>query len=507
MRILFIDNFPINFGCSYVATVLREGGHDVHLLNYPLNKLKSPLMYQNPENYFPLDDISDEALNRRPDIIAFSIFSANFMFFKRLVEVIRIKSEVPILVGGVLPTLKPDLFIENSLCDFVFRGEAEKIVLDLVQKISLGTYHGVPNLVYRGDDGEAVHNERKILEESLDTLPFYDKEFYPHDSHTLHMLTSRGCVLDCSFCSAGKYSRENVNEGDEIVRKRSVDSIISEIKKAQEKRSYKEIYFYDDFFITTSKWLSEFAEKYKKEINLPYYCSAFPATINPKIGQLLADSGCKTVVMGFQTANNEYKRTILTRRETKEQVQKAKSILEDFGLMFSLDHIFNFPGETREHIKESLDFYIDNKVKTLNIFFLNYYPDSRLTKYSYENGFLNESQYAKIMKNEMVGEQSFMGTVTDTQKSKLQVKYAILFRLIFMLPGAWVKWLFDKRIYRFFPTNRFIYYFTSIFSELSGRGLSKGIDYLLVVFNLSVMSKPMPLIGTRRAISKISELN
>ena len=31
--------------------------------------------------------------------------------------------------------------------------------MDLVQKISLGTYHGVPNLVYRGDDGETVHDE------------------------------------------------------------------------------------------------------------------------------------------------------------------------------------------------------------------------------------------------------------------------------------------------------------------------------------------------------------
>ena len=486
MRILFIDNFPVNFGASYLTAILRQGGHDIHLLNYPLDKWKDPLMYQRPEDYYPLDTISEEALNWAPDVIAFSVFSANFMFYKRTAEAIRRKSNLPILVGGVLPTLKPDLFMENSLCDFVFRGEAEPFILDLVEKIQLGTFHDVPNLVYRGTDGEVVYNDRKLLEEDLNSLPFCDKEFYPSDTTTLPMLTSRGCVLDCSFCSAGKYSRLNVGKGESIVRKRSVDNVIAEIKQALEKKSYKDIYFFDDFFITNSRWMSEFAEKYTKEINLPYDCFAFPATVTSKIAELLKNSGCRTVCMGFQTANNEYKATVLTRRETKEQVTKAKEILERHGLMFTLDHIFNLPGETREHIKEALDYYIDNNVKALTIFFLNYYPDSALTKYSKDNGFLNPDQYDKIMKNEMLGEQSYRGTVTDPKKSDLQIQYAFLFRLIFLLPGTWVKWFFDKDIHLFFPTNRISYYGISILSNLRGRGgLSKSIDYLLFTLRTS----------------------
>ena len=154
--------------------------------------------------------------------------------------------------------------------------------------------------------------------------------------------------------------------------------------------------------------------------------------------------------------------------------------------MFTLDHIFNLPGETREHIKEALDYYIDNNVKALTIFFLNYYPDSALTKYSKDNGFLTPDQYDKIMKNEMLGEQSYRGTVTDPKKSDLQIQYAFLFRLIFLLPGTWVKWFFDKDIHLFFPTNRVSYYGISILSNLRGRGgLSKSIDYLLFTLRTS----------------------
>lgn len=507
MRILFLGNFPINFGASSVATVLRQGGHDVHLINHPLSKWKDPIMYENPENFFCFDTISEEALNWKPDIIAFSIFSANFMFYKRATDAIRSKSDVPILVGGVLPTIKPDLFMDNSFCDFVFRGEAEAIILELVEKIQTGTFHDVPNLVYRGEDGKSVHNARITLEESLDSLPFYDKEFYPHNSKALFMITSRGCVLDCTFCAAGKYSRENVNKGDEIVRKRSVDSVIAEIKQAQEERTYKEIFFYDDFFITTSKWLTEFTEKYTKEINLPYTCIAFPATITPKIAELLAKSKCRMVLMGFQTANNEYKRNVLKRKETKEQVQKAKNTLDEYGVDFSLDHIFNFPGETPEHIKESLDFYIDNKVKNLSIFFLNYYPDNALTTYANDNGFFTPDQYAKILKNEMIGEQSYKGTITDVEKSKLTVQYAVHFRLMSFLPGNWVKWLFDKKVYRIFPTNRFVYYFISIISELAGRGLNKGLTFLFHVLFLSFSNKQYSTFKDLQGNEKTSKLD
>ena len=146
-----------------------------------------------------------------------------------------------------------------------------------------------------------------------------------------------------------------------------------------------------------------------------------------------------------------------------------------------LDHIFNFPGETEADIEESLDFYLDNNINILNIFFLNYYPDSHLTKFAHENGYLSDPVYEKIMNNEMIGEQSFMGTVLDEHKSLAQVKIAILYRLINFLPKKTIRWIWKNKYYKSFPTNRYFYYLLSAACEMRGRGIS----YLLMIAHLS----------------------
>jgi radical SAM superfamily enzyme YgiQ (UPF0313 family) len=473
MKVLFVDNFRMNFGVSQITAVLKQSGHEVELLNYKLSKWKDIDLYRRPEKYFSFDKISDEIIEREPDIIAFSVFSANYMFFKKAGESIHKKTDIPILVGGVFATLSPDFFIENSPCDYVFRGEAEPVIVELIEKVSAGKYHDVPNLVYRNGNGQAIHNKMESFVEDIDELPFYDKDLYQNLTNTLYIYTSRGCCMSCAYCSAGKYSKLLVRKGKGPVRKRNVDHVIEEIKQTLQQYPYKEVAFYDDFFITSTRWLSEFVEKYSKEIGLPYSCSAFPGRITKEIAYLLAKSGCDFVSMGFQTANDNYKKQILRRNETKSQVVRAMQNLKEHGIDCSLDHIFNLPGESREHIEESLDFYIDNKVKGVTIYFLNYYPDSFFVKYSYENGFITSEQYSKIMNNEMIGEQSFKGTITDEKKAKEQVQHALLFRLISWLPGKWVKWLFRNEIQKLFPTNRYFYYALSVITLVKLTGIHK----------------------------------
>ena len=487
MKILIIDNFSTNFGTSILSAVLKKAGHEVVLQNYKLSKWKGIDQYTNPQKYFPFDKISESAIETTPDVIFFSVFSANYMFYKHTAEAIRHKTDIPILIGGVLPTLAPDLFMNDSCCDYLFRGDGEPVILDLIEKISNGKYQDVPNLVYRGETGEIIKNEMTSFVKNVNEIPFYDKHLYPDcfDS-MLRVFSSRGCPLACAYCSAGAYSKVVAMPGEKTVRKRTVDNVIEEIKEALEIRPYKDIYFYDDFFITTKQWMSEFAEKYKKEINLPYSCLAFPASVAKKeIPALLAESGCKFISMGFQTANDEYKKKVLRRNETNAMVVTAMRNLDEVGIKYALDHIFNLPGETREHVKESLDFYVDNNFRdnsrrSLTIYFLNYYPDSPFVTYANENGYFTSEQYSKIMKNEMLGEQSFKGTILDEKKAKEQVQYALLFRMISLLPGKWIKMMFKNNIQKFFPTNKYLYYFTSVVTTLRLIGMNK-LQYVLKI--------------------------
>ncbi len=288
--------------------------------------------------------------------------------------------------------------------------------------------------------------------------------------------------MKCTYCSAGIFSRIAVGSGNKLVRKRSPRAVVDEIMAEVEKGKYKEIFFYDDFFITNKKWMSEFSEIYRKEIGLPYYCIAFPATVNADIAAILAESGCRCVLMGFQTANDEYKKRVLQRNEPAKNVVRAIEALRSHGIRVSVDHIFNFPGETLADIELSMNFYIDNKINSLMLFFLNYYPDSGITRWAYENNYLSPEQFELINRNELVGEQSYRGTVVDPVASERQVQWAVLFRLINLLPGPVVKWLFHHKIYRFFPTNRTFYYALSGVAMIRGMGLKALFNTLFLAF-------------------------
>lgn len=499
MNILFIDNFVLNFGVSYLAAVLRKEGHHVALMNHPFSKSADADIYTNPEHYYDFEAIAELVLASNSDLIAFSVWSPNFQFFRQLSAAIRRKCSIPILVGGVLPTLRPDLFIPGTACDVVFRGEAETSICALVTHIANGEYRDMPNIVYRSPSGEAVYNPMSSSVGDLDSLPIRDHELYPNLSGSLFVITSRGCAMRCTYCSAGQYSRIVACNSGKLVRKRSVDSVIGEIKAALVGRKYSEIYFYDDFFITASSWLSEFTERYRAEINLPYYCIAFPATINRKIAHLLKSSGCKNVLMGFQTANTEYKAQILHRNEPIQRVIDAMDCLRAEGISFSLDHIFNLPGETEKDIEQSMNFYIENRVHSLMIFFLNYYPDSGITRMALEQGTLTAAQYESIMHNEIVGEQSYRGTILDRARSDMQIRWAVLFRLIPLLPGWIVKGLFRRRLHRYFPTDRNFYYLLSGLSVAKGMGVLSLLNTLFLAFgiNSSILSRLIARLSRR----------
>lgn len=479
MDILFVDNFPINFGVGYISAVLKNAKHNVQLLVYPFSKFNNIDIYMSPEKYFNFTKIADEVLLTSPDLVCFSAFSSNYQFLRHLSYEIKKRCNVPILVGGVLATLDPKLMLSDTACDYVLRGEVETIINDFV--ISLPYVdRSTSGLAYRDGSGQLVCNEIRSYVRNLDALPSYDRTLYPTNSKILYVITSRGCPMSCAYCSAGLYSAMISGHGAALVRKRSVDAVIKEIAEAMKQREYDIVYFYDDCFVLSKKWLKEFSEKYVA-INIPYYCEVLPSSITPEVASMLKSSNCREVFMGFQTANDEYKKNVLNRNENKSSVQSAIQIFNEVGISFQTDHIFGFPGETMGHIEESLDFYVFNKIKILSISFLNYYGDSVLARYALRERLISEKQYEDICKNRIIGEQSYKGTIIDEHASTENVKIACLFRLISYLPGCVIKYIFRNKLYRIFPSNKFFYYGLSFFDAIHKRGYA----YIRLVLDLS----------------------
>lgn len=471
MKIAFIDNFAFNFGIAHLTPELKAAGHEVRLFNYPFSKWQK-VPFSHPEKYYDFDRIASEVLAFAPDVLGGSVFSANYQFFRQLVALIKLRRpDLPVIAGGVLPTMATALFFEDTASDFVYRGEAEGNVCRLFDAVAAGTPGDVPNLCYRTADG---FHQAEITHKvgDLDAIPYYDQNLYD-TSRVLPMMTGRGCTMRCSYCSAGPLTRMVTPQGMKLIRKRSVDNVLDEIESVLRARAepVATIYFNDDYFINGREWTAEFAEKYPQRIGIPFSCIAFPASVNDDIAALLRQAGCETVYMGFQTGAEDYKKKVLDRHEANVRVAEAISVLKKHGVECVVDHILNLPGETRDDIRTSLKFYVGYDVKWLNIAFLNYFPDSKITRYAYEKGFMSAEIFHNVLRNRRIGEQSYLGTIVDPQLSKQQIRWALCFRIARWLPASWSLTLFDKGFDRFLPVSRWFYYGFSLLTMAKELGL------------------------------------
>ncbi len=146
-----------------------------------------------------------------PILIGLSVMTAqivNAYLISRHLK--KINPNVPIVWGGIHPTLYPLQTVKDPSVDFVVYGPGEETLLDLIQHLEKGKQD------FKEINGLAYENKVNSLRKSMDVnnLPFlnYDLldikfyiEFQDHflfrrNVRMLPMLSSRGCPYRCSFC-------------------------------------------------------------------------------------------------------------------------------------------------------------------------------------------------------------------------------------------------------------------------------------------------------------------
>jgi len=442
-KVAFVQNLAIEYiGTMYLSAALKAYGHQVEVFIGSDNK-----------------QLISEIVSYQPDLLAFSCTTGTESWCLQVASRVREQISVKVILGGPHPTFFPEIINEEPV-DIICIGEGDQAIVEIADMLQRGEYStDIANCWFRIKN-EIIKNPPRPLIKNLDSLQFPDRDLYRRKysflrSGTLSIFTGRGCPFDCSYCF-NKALKDLYKGKGAYVRKRSVDSVIDEIKRFRLNNEIRTVYFYDDTFFVNRNWLAEFAAKYKQQVNIPYICLLRVEQIDEASVALLKDSNCCRVFFGIESGSEELRFKILNRHITDSQIIDAARLFKRYAIPFRTYNMVGLPGETLEDAFKTvkLNIEIGTDYPWCSLFYP--YPGTQLNSYADRNKLIDREDLLKghvtffkksIIKSEHNNALSnlqklflyavkFPGLFSYIKKL-IQVKANIFFDLLFLAGYGW----------------------------------------------------------------------
>ena len=425
LKVLFVVEKFANLemlSIPILSAIAKKAGHEVKLLDYSSRT----------------DQKINDLIAWAPDLAAYSICSDQAKEFIEMNLILKEKMNFVSFFGGPHPTFEPK-FIENEGVDIICRGEGDEAFTEVLKNLHKDSLYDVKNCSFKTKENKIIENDSANLIADLDEFPFPDRDIIYSQAHHLRNNTvkaftaARGCPYKCSYCFNHAYNEMFKGKG-RIVRTKSVDYIIKEIKIVRDKYPLNFVKFHDDIFGVQRDWLQEFAVKYPSEINLPFICYVNPNMVNEKYAHYLSKAGCSAAIIAIECGNERIRNEILDRNVSNDQIMYASKTLKKQGIKIYALNMVGLPTETVEDMISTIKLNNQANADFSDAFVFQPYPGTGLTEYCQKNGFLSEDfdDYSSNMNDSPLNfSKEFKDKVYIIHKLfLLAIRYPVLLSLI-----------------------------------------------------------------------------
>jgi len=357
----------------------------------------------NHDNMFI--DFRKKVLDFEPDLILTSAVEDVFLQAVSLLETIE-DLKIQHLVGGVFPTAAPARCFEFPVITHVARGEGEAIVTEFVKHLRAGeTVNDVPGVWYRDEEGEVRRNPNPPLININDIRPDY-RLFAEERFHrpmggkffkTVPFETYRGCPYACTFCNSPMQRSVSKEEGaGNFLRRKTIKVLQDEMRATISVTKPEFFYFIDDSFLARpKKEIFEFCDMYE-EFKIPFWFNTRPENCFPEAMKRLKEVGAYRISFGIECGNEQFRKNVLLRSPKNTEIIESFKNIHASGIPFSVNLIIGFPGETREHIMDTVELVrsIDG-FDTLTVSIFTPYHGTTLRAIAVQNGWLDGNTITK----------------------------------------------------------------------------------------------------------------
>jgi anaerobic magnesium-protoporphyrin IX monomethyl ester cyclase len=374
----------IPLGLAYLGAVAEQAGHEVTIIDCQAEKLTTATFRQR---------ISQQ----NPDVIGVTATTLLYKSAKKILETAKEQHpNATTLIGGSHVSFWDENALnESPSIDVIVRREGELTFLELLQQMEAEeTFKGVLGTTFRASDGKIIRNEDRPFLQDLDTLPSPAYHLLPLEAFRrmgktiFPLVTSRGCVYWCDFCST-------VRMFGRSYRMRSAKNVVDEMEMLHNKYGESQFTFYDDAFTLNRQHVLQMCEDIKaRKLNITWDCETRVDMVDEELLTAMYNAGCITVWFGVESGSEK----ILCQMNKKiklDETRQAFKTAQKVGLMTIASAVIGFPSETEETAWETINFINSLNPDDIGFYVATPYPGTPMYEQVIKNGWLRVTDFNK----------------------------------------------------------------------------------------------------------------
>ncbi len=342
----------------------------------------------------------DEIRGFKPDLVGITCTTALVYSMMHTAKLIKENFDIPIVVGGVHPTVLPDETLGDKDVDFVVRGEGEITTYELLKSLKTRKFKNILGLSYMSK-GKAVHNPPRPLIKNLDDLPYpayhlieFDKFKSSPDldfgSRMMVVYGSRGCPYNCIFCANRVLTNRRW-------RARSVKNLMGEIDILIKKYDINFIMMGDNDFTVNREWAMDFCRQYIKSgySHIGWEANVRADQVDDELLALMKRAGCKLILLGLESGVQRIL-DMMHKQITLEQAETAVRKIKKAGMLVRASFILGMPSETRAESLQTIRFAKKLPLDQVRFAVATPFPGTELFDLAKEDGMKEIDDWTKF---------------------------------------------------------------------------------------------------------------
>ena len=387
----------------------------------------------------------------RPEVVGitnkFTTHTNDILEIAEIVKELFPRSTV--IVGGVNATLAHRELINNPNIDIVVRNEGEDTFWQILDCIyTKKPFYNIVGTTAKNEKGEPIINSNRAFINNLDEIPIPDRGLINYERYINNnrlyfttknnpigtIISSRGCVFDCVFCSTKAMWQQKW-------RARSPKNVVDEIEYLTNTYKVREIAFQDDQFLFDNQRVIDICQELRRrkiKISFIVPSGITPSLLKKDTIDEMTSSGFYRVALSIDSGT-EKSRSIVNKPLLLKEMRSLVKYLNKKGLWTYATFVIGFPEETKEDIQVAIDFAYSLKVDFLRFYIAQPYPGSRLYDIYIKRGFIKESRMEELWDNssiydtargtDFVSGEELVQLRKSAEKAYLKIKFMEMFNL------------------------------------------------------------------------------